>query len=253
MWTTVTDDNGSEMERRLALLWGERAAGRRGPRPRLTVTGIADAAIRVADTEGLEALSMQRVATELGCATMSLYNHVPNKDALLELMVDAAAGAPPVLDGAESWREAVLAWADALWRTFRARPWVLRVPLEHTPLGPHQLTWIDLVVRRLLEGGLTGDEAMAAALHLVSAIRGMAQVADDLTGAGARESAEARRMLARVVDPGRFPGLAAVAAAAPGFGDARTVADGHGLPADARFAVERLLDGLASWSAARTT
>ncbi|WP_306365821.1 TetR/AcrR family transcriptional regulator [Nocardiopsis sp. CC223A] len=248
----MADDNGSELERRLALLWGERAAGRRGPRPRLTVTGIADAAIRVADAEGLEALSMQRVATELGCATMSLYNHVPNKDVLLELMVDAAAGTPPDLDGAGDWREAVLAWADALWRAFRARPWILRVTLEHAPLGPHQLAWLDLVVRRLLDGGLTGDEAMAAALHLIAAIRGMAQVAADLTGAGARESAEARRILARIVDPERFPGLAA-AAAAPGFGDARAVADGRGLPADARFAVERLLDGITSWSAARTT
>src|ERR1700719_4606163 len=62
------------------------------PRPALSLARIVDAAVQVADAEGLDAVSMGRVAAELGAAPMSLYRHVSAKEELLELMVDAAWG-----------------------------------------------------------------------------------------------------------------------------------------------------------------
>ena len=79
----------------VAAAWGVRERPHKGPRPTLSLGGIVDAAVRVADTEGLDAVSMGRVAAELGTAPMSLYRHVSAKEELRTLMVDAAWGPAP--------------------------------------------------------------------------------------------------------------------------------------------------------------
>jgi len=75
----------------LDLLWGRREAGQRGPKRGLSVDAIVEAAIEVGDAEGLGAVSMSRVAKELGFTTMSLYRYVTSKDELLQLMWNASA------------------------------------------------------------------------------------------------------------------------------------------------------------------
>src|SRR5580658_3820692 len=90
----------------LDLLWGRRERGRRGPKPGLSVDGIVDAAVRIADAEGLEAVSMARVAKELGFTTMSLYRYVASKDELLQLMWNASAQGAETLElEGTGWRE----------------------------------------------------------------------------------------------------------------------------------------------------
>ena len=79
----------------VAVAWGVRGRPHKGPRPGLSLERIVAAAIRLADAEGLAAVSMSRVATALGTAPMSLYRYVAAKDELLALMVDAAYGPPP--------------------------------------------------------------------------------------------------------------------------------------------------------------
>ncbi|CAM5568850.1 TetR/AcrR family transcriptional regulator OS=Streptomyces cyaneofuscatus OX=66883 GN=G3I52_19900 PE=4 SV=1 [Streptomyces cyaneofuscatus] len=71
------------------VIWARPERTGRGPRPAYTRADIAAAAVRIADAEGLDAVSMRRVAAELGCGTMSLYNYVPRKEDLYELMMDA--------------------------------------------------------------------------------------------------------------------------------------------------------------------
>src|SRR5260370_20248427 len=75
-------DDGIRLPPVLELLWGRRQPGRRGPKPELTVGAIVEAAMRIADADGLDAVSMARVAQELGFTTMSLYRHVTGKDEL---------------------------------------------------------------------------------------------------------------------------------------------------------------------------
>jgi AcrR family transcriptional regulator len=231
-----------KVERSLELLWAGRSRGRRGPRPQLSVARIADAAVRIADADGLEALSMQRIATELGYSTMALYKHVPSKDLLLEVVADVGAGRPPELDG--DFRQAVRQWVGALWAGFQTRPWILRVPIDHTPVGPHQLAWLDGLLRPLLAAGLAGAEARAAALHLTAVVRGTAQISLDL--AGPRSDGELARALAAVLDPAEYPALTAVheaeAAGGPGY-------EQEGLPAELAFGVDRFLDGVEAWVA----
>src|SRR5271154_2120266 len=79
----------------VAAAWGIRERPHKGPKPALSLARIVDAAVRVADAEGLDAVSMGRVAAELGAAPMSLYRHVSAKEELLTLMVDAAWGDSP--------------------------------------------------------------------------------------------------------------------------------------------------------------
>ena len=79
----------------LALAWGLADSPRRGPRPSLTLDAIVAATVELADADGIEAVSMQRVAARVGVTTMALYRYVATKDDLVFLAVDAAAGEPP--------------------------------------------------------------------------------------------------------------------------------------------------------------
>src|SRR3954453_16348748 len=106
------------------FLWGERAQPTRGPKPALTLERIADAAVAVADAEGLAAVSMQRVAAELGKTKMSLYRYLPGKAELVALMVEQAIGEPPELR-AGGWREALTEWSELLFAAYLRHPWAV--------------------------------------------------------------------------------------------------------------------------------
>ncbi len=249
------DNKGPDLQRSLALLWAGQTPGRRGPRAQLTVERIARAAIQVADADGLDALSMQRVATELGYSTMSIYNHIPGKDLLLEVMADIAAAKPPELDGAKDYRDAVRRWAGALWAGFQTHPWLLRVPLDHSPIGPNQLAWLDRLLRPLLEAGLAPGEARAAALHLTAVVRGTSQIGLDMNsahktdGGRPRTETELARALSELIDPEGYPALAAVHAAEVSVVSGREQTGEGTLPAEIGFGVDRFLDGIDAWVA----
>ncbi|GAA1383444.1 GntR family transcriptional regulator [Kitasatospora putterlickiae] len=92
----------------------------------LTVERIVRAGIVVADAEGLDALSMRRVATELGTGTMSLYRHVASKDDLVTLMVEAAMADVPLPDSpARDWRHGLERAAYRDWELYHRHPWIL--------------------------------------------------------------------------------------------------------------------------------
>lgn len=241
---TTRNDTPGELPRSIAVLWGEHAPRRRGPRGNLSVDRIARAAIRLADREGLAAVSMQRVAAELGFTTMSIYNHIPGKELLLEVMMDVAAGDPPDLDPSAGWREAVLEWARRLWASFAAHPWVLRIPVGHSPRGPHQLAWFDRLLTQVLNAGVPPAQARSASLYVLTSVRGMAQVALDLdvTDPAGQAEYDPMRMLDGVVSAERFPGLAAVFSEAPP--PAATPPSGDVLHEALDYGLRRLLDGI---------
>lgn len=250
------DSKDPDLERSLTLLWSGRPQGRRGPRPRLTVDGIARAAVEVADAEGIEALSMQRIATELGYSTMSLYNHVPSKDLLLEVAADIGAGPPPDIGDPDDFRPAVRRWVAALWAGFRLRPWMLRVPFDHAPVGPHQLAWLDRLLRPLLAAGLSGRQARVAALHLTAVVRGTAQISLSLAAVNRtddgvpRSDTDLARILTGFLDERDYPALTAVYTAELAADTADDTADEDPLPFELGFGVDRFLDGVESWVAA---
>ena len=154
--------------RSLALLWGSHAKpGRSG----LTVRAIVDAAIELADAEGLEALSMRMVADRLKVGTMSLYTHVPGKGELTDLMFDRAYGdlyadadEPSKQPG--GWRGALEFIARRNWEILTAHPWIHEVPTMRTALGPNITRKYEAELRPLDGLGLT-DVEMDSALTLV--------------------------------------------------------------------------------------
>ncbi len=130
-------------------------SGRRAPQSR---AHIADAAIAVADAEGIDAVSMRRVARELGLGTMSLYHYVRGKDELLDLMSDAILGGQ-LVDDAElekGWRAGLRAIAFATRANFERHPWIINAmgPRPRAVPGPNSLRHFDQSVGAVAETGV---------------------------------------------------------------------------------------------------
>jgi AcrR family transcriptional regulator len=127
-------------------------SGRRAPHSRVD---IAEAAIAVADAEGIDAVSMRRVARELGLGTMSLYHYVRSKDELIDLMSDAILGGQLVDDTElrKGWRPALRAIAVATRRNFERHPWILGAmqPRPRAVPGPNSLRHFDQSVAAVVD------------------------------------------------------------------------------------------------------
>jgi AcrR family transcriptional regulator len=139
----------------LDLLWGRRERGRRGPRPGLSADAIATAAVRLADAEGLDAVSMARVAAELSVTTMALYRYVTNKDELLQLMWNASAlGAEDLVIEGDGWRSRLRVWAVIQREMLDRHPWITQMPMAAPPVGPNSLHFVERGLEAMDETGL---------------------------------------------------------------------------------------------------
>jgi AcrR family transcriptional regulator len=165
------------------VLWGGRPQPTRGPKPALSVQRIAQAALQVADADGLAAVSMQRVAGELGVTKMALYRYVPGKAELVALMVDTAAGPPPELDReADGWRAQLGHWARRLHELLQRHPWLLDATIGPRIMGPNELGWLEQAVAALDGTGLDGGEQMDAVVVILGHVRTIAQQSRTPTG-----------------------------------------------------------------------
>ena len=215
-------------------------ARRRG----LTVHGIVEAAVQLADAEGLAAVSMGRVAERLGFSPMALYRHVAGKDELLQLMFDRAAGEPPaVIDAAcrEGWRSGLERWSRELLAVLRRHPWALEIPLGGVPVTPNRLAWFDRGLHALEDTGLSEDEKAGTVLLLNGHVFWWARLEGDLSGGG-RDDDGSGALLSSLVDAERFPALRRALDA--GFLDDETD--------DSEWGLERILDGIGALVAQRS-
>ena len=135
----------------LKTAWGLTAPAARGPRPRFSWQDVAAAGVDLADSAGLSGVSLSAVAARLGLTTTALYRYVDSKEALVELMLDAAVGPPPELPD-DDWRTAAEAWARALWRQYRRHPWLTDVRPVGMPRYPQRLGWIEVLLSHLDRG-----------------------------------------------------------------------------------------------------
>jgi AcrR family transcriptional regulator len=240
--------------RTIELLWGARPRGTRGPKPALGVDAIVAAAIEIADADGLEGLSMRRVAERLGAGTMSLYRHVPGKPELLDLMVDRVAGEIARPDAGDAgWRERLERIARENLRLGLEHPWMLRVFPGRPPLGPNIMAKYDFELCALEGIGLSDIEMDAVLTLLLEYVRGAAASAVEAAGARASTGRTDDQWwmafepyLDQVFDPERFPvatrvGNASVEALQGPYDPARAF----------EFGLARLLDGVESFVATR--
>ena len=242
MLYTVAVDGQAEPEipPTLATAWGRRERPTRGPKPGLSLERIVDAGVHVASAEGLAAVSMARVAKELGTSTMSLYRYVAAKEELLNLMVDAALGPPPPADPDEGWREALTHWTWAYHERLSAHAWAIRVPIAGPPTTPNGVAWMERVLWSLRDTPLTEDEKASILLLLSGYVRNEATLTAELTAAefiSDEMMLGYSRLLATLTDPEHFPAIHALLAA--GVFDQADPPDkefGYGL--------DRILDGI---------
>lgn len=248
----TTEYSGSgDPKRSLELLWGLQERPRRGPKPRLTVQQITLAAIEIADSEGLAALSMRRVAERLGAAAMSLYTYVPGKAELIDVMLDTVAGEAPLLeDLSGDWRARLERWARESLASHRRHPWVLQVATIHPPMGPNEVAWGDSALRALSGIGLAEREIVAVINVVDGFVRGVARKSVDAARVEQRTGltdeqwyASRAPLLEKLIDPVRYPTMTRFHGAGV-FDDPID---------DFEFGLARLLDGIEQLVRARTT
>jgi len=137
---------------------------------------VVRAAIAIADEEGLAALSMRRIATDLGVSTMALYRYVGGKEALVLQMVDTAIGDFPFpAERPASWREGIETVARLQWSAYRAHLWLPgAVSLGRPQALPNLLPHTDAVLRAVSGFGVDGSTSLSAAITVFGYVRGVA-------------------------------------------------------------------------------
>lgn len=125
------------------VIWARPERTGRGPKPAYTRADIAAAAVRIADAEGLDGVSMRRVAAELGCGTMSLYNYVPRKEDLYELMIDAIGAEHEIREPSGDWRADMLRNAMETRGIMHRHTWVPRLMSGVYGFSPNSLRYLE--------------------------------------------------------------------------------------------------------------
>ena len=168
----MSDIEPPELPRGIALAWGVAANPQRGPKREMSVEKIVEAAVELADADGIGAVSMAAVAARLGFTPMSLYRYVSAKDDLLLLMQEEATGLPPEEHRQEEgWRAKLRALFDAQTRLYLAHPWLLSIPITGSPITPNSSAWLDAALTSLEATPLDATDRVAVALAVTGSAR----------------------------------------------------------------------------------
>ncbi|WP_306599048.1 TetR/AcrR family transcriptional regulator [Geothrix sp. 21YS21S-2] len=214
------------------------------------------AAIALADGDGLAALTMHAVAERLGFTTMALYRYFPNKEALMDAAVDAAMGRPPERCGPRGgWRQEVKHWAHAKRAMLCSRPWLAELPFVAAPHGPNWLSWHEAFLQAIADTPLSPEDRMDMLSVVHGYVSGASDTAISLARAlsrGIPAEAWAKAVgadLRRAINDPRYPNLSAILTSQSGgitdsspmpvrAGRPRTMEEGFD------FGLERVLDGI---------
>lgn len=205
---------------------------------------IVDTAMSILDAEGLDALSMRRVALDLRTGPASLYAHVANKDELLELMIDRIVGEMelPAPDP-DRWQEQIIESAIAAHRVWSRHPGIAKAALANIPVGPSSLRYSEATLAILRAGGVPDRQAgwFIDRLSLYVLADAFEESLHRERGRESEEDAheyyEQIRAYFESLPPGRFPVITSmVPALLGGTGDDRL-----------RYGLELLVRGLATY------
>ena len=207
-----------EGRRVVELLWAlAQPLPVRGPKPRIGLADVVAAGVAIADTEGLAALSMRKVANRLGVGAMSLYTYVPGRSELVELMIDRVYGEHALPKPELPWQQRVEQWARETWRIYAAHPWLLDYNMARLPVGPHVLDVSEALYAALLTAGFAGAENVAMSnliqWQLLGTARSMISDADEArhTGVSAEAYWDSRASFwVTYFDWDRYPTMAAI-------------------------------------------
>jgi AcrR family transcriptional regulator len=240
-------------------IWARPAPGER--RPSYSREQIAETAISIADAEGFEAVSMRRIATELGAGTMSLYHYVRSKDELVALISDSIMSEMVIPDDElpDGWREGMAEIARRTLAIFRRHPWIIEHMGEGDPdsTGPSVLRHVEQTMAVASRSGLDVEGQFELAAIVDDYVFGHAMRAYHGARFGPEGDAKSRldamvAYLTEQLGSGEYPHLQAIAGDDPAAGFARI---GHLTSDEDRFerGLQRVLDGLEVWIRSQQT
>jgi AcrR family transcriptional regulator len=170
----AADHSQDEVKQTISLLWSGPRVRTRGPQPLHGLGDVVEAAISIADAEGIAAVSMQRLAEELGFTKMALYRYVPSRMALVALMTDRAMGPPPAAKNGD-WRARLESWTLAIYKGLAKHPWCVTTTTGPRIFGPNEAGWTEAGLAILAPAGLRPAEQLDTLALLAGHARAMAQ------------------------------------------------------------------------------
>lgn len=214
----------ASIRRGLTLLWEGLPGGDRGPKRALSLEQIVAAAIAIADEAGVDSLSMRRIATELGVGTMSLYRYVPDRAALMDLVLDHLVvpsqtwQADELPGSGPSWRRALALSAQEGRTLYLAHEWLIQLNWSRPTFGPNTIGSLERIVARMHDLPVPDktriDLTTAVDGYVTGAVRAqlMYQRAAQETGLSDEEYWELQYpVLERAMASGHYPAMAVLA------------------------------------------
>ena len=213
-----------------------RGAGGYAARLPLNRDRVLAAAVEIADERGVGAVTMREVASRLGVEAMSLYNHVANKDDILDGMVDVVIEQVDLPADVEQWREAMRCRAVSAHEVFGRHPWAPMLIDSRESSGPSRLRYFDWVLGTLMKAGFSLDGAARAFSLLDSYVYGFGIQQFNVSASGDASTEEMAEAILAYIPPEEYPYLHRLAS--------RAMESGWDAEADFGFGLEIILDGL---------
>jgi len=212
------------------------SADRPGSRPPLNRNRILAAAVEIADERGVGAVTMRAVASKLGVEAMSLYNHVANKDDILDGMVDFVVEQIDLPQDVDHWREAMRRRAVSAHQVFGCHPWVPVLLDSRETSGPSGLRYFDWVLGTLMRAGFSMEDAARVFSLLDSYIYGFGIQQFNFSADSDASPEERAETLLAFIPAEQYPYLHRMASHA--------MQAGYDAEADFDFGLEIILGGL---------
>ena len=198
---------------------------------------VLGAAVLLADEDGLESLTMRKLGLRLGVEAMSLYNHVANKDDLLDGMVDLVVSEIDLPSEADDWKNAMRRRAISAQAVFSRHPWASALVDARASSGPARLRYFDWVIGTLRRAGFTLDLAVRAFSLLDSYVYGFGRQQLNMAAPPDVAPEEMAEAFLRTLPTDEYPYLREMVVD-------YAMATGHDESADFDFGLDLILDGL---------
>jgi AcrR family transcriptional regulator len=208
-----------------------------GGRVPLSRERVLGAAVLLADERGIESLTMRELGLRLGVEAMSLYNHVANKDDLLDGMVDLVVSEIDLPPDTGDWKEAMRRRAISAQSVFSRHPWASALIDSRESSGPARLRYLDWVVGTLRRAGFTLEMAARAFSLLDSYIYGFGRQQLNMSAAPDVTPEEMAEAFLRAIPADEYPYLRELVVE-------YAMTAGYDENADFAFGIDLILDGL---------
>ncbi|MGA2295650.1 MAG: TetR/AcrR family transcriptional regulator C-terminal domain-containing protein [Acidimicrobiales bacterium] len=207
------------------------------PRSPLTRERVLKAGVQFADENGIVALSMRKLGEALGVEAMSLYNHVANKDDLLDGMVNAVFSEIELPSGKDGWKKAMRQRAISTRRALSRHPWAIELMQSRVKSGPATLRHHDAVIGTLRDAGFSIVMTAHAFALIDNYIYGFAQQEASLPFQAGEVTAEVAEMFVKQMSPEQYPHLTE-------FAIEHVLKAGYDFGLEFEFGLDLILDGL---------